>query len=221
MEIHQLHDWNLTIAQAIDLQKHFSGQIDCSSKINKPGLIAGVDVSVNRQNLARAAVVVLNYGGLEVIETVSVEGQTNFPYIPGLLSFREIPLLLKVFEKLKRCPDLIMVDGQGIAHPRNFGLASHLGLILDIPSIGCAKSHLFGDYSEPDNEPGKFSFLKGHKNEIIGAVLRTKSNVKPLFISIGHKIDLPTSIHWVLQCCKGYRLPEPTRKAHKASRSSL
>jgi deoxyribonuclease V len=127
-------------------------------------------------------------------------------------------LLLKAFQKLKSCPDIILVDGQGIAHPRKMGLASHLGLILDVPTIGCAKSHLFGDYSEPAKEAESFSNLKSQEGEVIGAVLRTKTNVKPLFISIGHKIDLPSSINWVLQCCKGYRLPEPTRKAHQASR---
>jgi deoxyribonuclease V len=166
-------------------------------------------------------VVILNYPGLEVIETACVEGRTDFPYIPGLLSFREIPLLLQAFQQIKRCPGLILVDGQGLAHPRRIGLASHLGLILDTPTIGCAKSHLCGDFSEPGSEAGRYTWLKDNADEVIGAVLRTKSSVKPLFISIGHKIGLPSSIHWVLQCCQGYRLPEPTRQAHQASRGNI
>ena len=221
MQIRQLHDWDLNTAQAIELQKQLSRKIICFGKIENYPLIAGVDVSVDRQNQARAAVVVLNYPELKVIKTVSVESKTNFPYIPGLLSFREIPLLLLAFQRLKQCPALIMVDGQGIAHPRKMGLASHLGLILDTPTIGCAKSHLCGDFSEPGKYSGDFTYLKGREDEVIGAVLRTKTNIKPLYISIGHKIDLSSSIHWVLQCCQGYRLPEPTRLAHQASRGNV
>jgi deoxyribonuclease V len=221
MRIRRLHNWDLDRKQAIFLQKQLAGQVNCEGKIDNPQLIAGTDVSVNRLRQARAAVVVLVFPELEVIETVCVEGRAEFPYIPGLLSFREIPLLLKAFQQLKHRPDLILVDGQGIAHPRGIGLASHLGLILDSPTIGCAKSHLFGDFSDPASEAGDFTYLKDNEAGVLGAVLRTKSNVKPLFISIGHKIDLPCSIHWVLQCCQGYRLPEPTRRAHQASRANV
>jgi deoxyribonuclease V len=221
MRIRRLHDWDLDREQAISLQKQLAGQVSCDGKIDNPHLIAGVDVSVDRLSLARAAVVVLIYPELEVIETVCVEGRTDFPYIPGLLSFREIPLLLKAIQQLKNRPDLILVDGQGIAHPRRMGLASHLGLILNTPTIGCAKSHLYGDFSEPVSEAGYYSYLKDSEGGVLGAVLRTKSNVKPLFVSIGHKIDLPSSIHWVIQCCQGYRLPEPTRQAHQASRGNI
>jgi len=221
MLIHQLHDWDLTPAQAIELQKRLAGQIYCTGKMDNPRLIAGTDVSVDRLNRARAAVVVMRYPGLEVVETACFEGQVKFPYVPGLLSFREIPLLAAAFQDLRRRPDLILVDGQGIAHPRRMGLASHLGLLLDIATIGCAKSHLYGEFSESDSAAGCFNPLVDNDNQVIGSVLRTKNNVKPLFISVGHKIDLPSSIHWVLQCCQGYRLPEPTRLAHQASRGNI
>ncbi len=132
-----------------------------------------------------------------------------------------MPLTLQACEKLVLNADLVLVDGQGIAHPRRLGLAAHLGLFLNTPTIGCAKSHLYGQYNTPANTTGKYNFIKNTNGETIGAVLRTKYNVKPLFISVGHKIDLQTSIYWVLQCCRGYRLPEPTRLAHLASKGNI
>ena len=138
------------------------------------------------------------------------------PYIPGLLSFRELPLILAACRKLLYKPDLIMVDGQGIAHPRRLGLASHLGVLLDIATIGCAKSRLCGSYTEPGDEAGEYAQLVDD-NEIIGAVLRTRSRVKALYISTGHKISLGNAVYWVMQCCRGYRLPQPTRLAHLAA----
>jgi deoxyribonuclease V len=221
MKIRQTPEWDLNPAQAIKIQKRLSGRIICGGSINAVKLIAGVDVSVDKQKLARAAVVVLQFSNLNIVEVVCIEGKASFPYIPGLLSFREIPLLLDAFKRLEHIPDLILVDGQGTAHPRKMGLASHLGLILNIPTIGCAKSHLYGEFDEPGNERGSFSNLKDNNGSIIGTVLRTKTGVKPLYVSIGHKIDLPSSIHWVLQCCQGYRLPEPTRMAHQASQGNL
>ena len=143
-----------------------------------------------------------------------------FPYIPGLLSFREAPLILAACEQLDLIPDLVLVDGQGIAHPRRFGLASHLGLFLNIPTIGCAKSLLCGAHEIPDSEPGNYAEIID-KSEIIGAALRTKPGVKPVYVSIGHKIDLETAIRWVMNCCRGYRLPEPARLAHLAAGGNL
>jgi deoxyribonuclease V len=221
MHIENLHDWNLNITQTIELQRTLASRIIRNGKIENPHYIAGVDVSVNYIHEATAAAVVLKYPELTIQETSVVQGKAEFPYVPGLLSFRELPLTLRACEQLSLEPDLVIVDGQGIAHPRRIGLASHLGLFLNIPTIGCAKSPLFGKYSAPEIRKGSYKDILDPKGEIIGAVLRTKTGVKPLFISIGHRIDLPSCIHWVLQCCRGYRLPEPTRLAHLASKGSL
>ena len=219
MNFEKLHGWDFNSRQAIELQKQMAGKVAAEGIIRNIRYIAGFDVSINRAGDATSAAVVLAYPGLTVVEKVQVKGRPNFPYIPGLLSFREIPLVLQVCEKIETTPDLILVDGQGIAHPRRFGLAAHLGLFLDIPTIGCAKSHLFGEYAEPTAAAGSFSYLIDPEDYLpVGAVVRTKSGVKPLYISIGHKIALSSAINWVLQCCKGYRLPEPTRLAHLASR---
>lgn len=164
----------------------------------------------------RAAIVILNYPELEIIDMATSEGEINFPYVPGLLSFREMPLILEAWEKLTTIPDLILADGQGIAHPRRLGIASHLGLTLDVPSIGCAKSRLIGEHGPLAAEAGSFSFLTDH-DEIIGAAVRTRFSVNPVYVSIGHRIDLESSISWVLNCCRGLRLPEPTRLAHIAA----
>jgi deoxyribonuclease V len=198
-----------------------AGEVTRTGGITKPRLIAGVDISVNRwAKTGTAAVVVLSYPGLEPVEVKVVTDSLNFPYVPGLLSFREAPLILAACEKLTVTPDLLMVDGQGIAHPRRMGLASHLGLCLDIPTIGCAKSRLCGSHDEPGNERSSYAELLGN-GEVIGAVVRTRTGVKPVYVSIGHKIDLPTAIHFVLECCRGYRLPEPTRLAHQAAGGNL
>jgi len=157
---------------------------------------------------------------LEVVEVKVVTDRIMFPYVPGLLSFREAPLILAACEGLVVKPDIIMVDGQGIAHPRRMGLASHLGLFLDVPTIGCAKSRLCGQHGEPEDEAGSYAELID-EGEVIGAVLRTRAGVKPVYVSIGHKIDLAEAIRWVLACCRGYRLPEPTRMAHQAAGGNL
>ena len=178
-------------------------------------------MSVNRfARKGTAAVVVLEYPGMELVETSVVTDRIELPYVPGLLSFREIPLTLKAFERLKTVPDLVLVDGQGVAHPRRIGLASHLGLCLDIPTIGCAKSRLCGEHGEPGWERGSMAALYD-AGEQIGAVLRSKDGVKPLFVSTGHRIDLEDAVHWVLECCRGYRLPQPSRLAHLASKGEL
>ncbi|HXX59098.1 MAG TPA: deoxyribonuclease V, partial [Dehalococcoidales bacterium] len=165
------------------------------------------------QGEATAAVVVMTYPGLEEIEVSRENGAVTFPYVPGLLSFRKIPLLVEAFQKLKNIPDLVLVDGQGIAHPRRMGIATHLGILLELPTIGCAKSRLIGEYTEPGPEAGCHTNLMDN-NEIIGAVVRTRTNTKPVYVSIGHKIDLTSAIQLTLSCCAGYRIPEPTRRAH-------
>jgi deoxyribonuclease V len=180
-----------------------------------------VDISDGKaQGIATGAVVVLEYPELRLVETKTAQGRLDFPYVPGLLSFRESPLTLAACEKLSVIPDLILVDGQGIAHPRRLGLASHLGLFLNRPTIGCAKSLLCGQHEEPGIEPGSYAEVVD-RGETIGVALRTRPGVKPVYVSIGHKVDLQTAIHWVLVCCRGYRLPEPTRLAHLAAGGNL
>jgi deoxyribonuclease V len=178
-----------------------------------------VDISV-KHDRARAAMVVLSFPDLQLVEVALAEEPVPFPYVPGLLSFREIPSILAAAERLTVDPDLVLVDGQGIAHPRRFGLASHLGVLLDKPTIGCAKTRLIGTHDEPYHEAGCYTDLFDGQ-ELIGAVLRTRSHVKPLYISVGHQIDLPTALDRVLECCGGYRLPEPTRLAHQAAGGTL
>jgi deoxyribonuclease V len=221
MDIKEEHSWELSPAQAIELQKELSARVIRNGEVLSPGYIAGVDIAAGKKGAeAQAAVVILNYPGLEVAEVGLARGKIEFPYIPGLLSFREIPLILEALGKLTLIPDIIMVDGQGIAHPRRIGLASHLGVLLDIPAIGCAKSRLCGNSEMLSDEPWSYQYLMD-KEEIIGAVLRTRRQVKPLYISIGHKISLKNAIYWVKECCQGYRLPQPTRLAHLAAGGDL
>jgi deoxyribonuclease V len=170
--------------------------------------------------MAQAAVVVLDYPGLDVVEVRVARGELLLPYIPGLLSFRECPLILAACRMLHCTPDLILVDGQGVAHPRRLGLASHLGLFLDVPTVGCAKSILCGSHQPVGQEPGCSAELI-HDGELVGAALRTRAGVKPIYVSVGHRIDLASALHWVLQCCCGYRLPQPTRLAHLAAGGRL
>jgi len=221
VKIKNLHSWQISIPQALDLQRRLAAQVSRNSEVIAPHFIAGVDISVGKaQGMATGAIVVLSYPELRVVETKVAQGRLDFPYIPGLLSFRESPLTLAACEGLSITPDLILVDGQGVAHPRRFGLASHLGLFLDMPTIGCAKSLLCGSYEMPGVEPGSYAeIIDG--DETIGAALRTRPGVKPVYVSIGHKVDLQTAIHWVLRCCRGYRLPEPTRLAHLAAGGKL
>ena len=192
-----------------------------TNELTGPRYIAGVDISVDRaRGMGRGAVVVLSYPSLEVAEVQTVEDSIDFPYVPGLLSFREAPLTLAACEKLEITPDLFLVDGQGIAHPRRLGLASHLGLFLDRPTVGCAKSRLCGSHGTLTEEVGSYAELMD-SDEVIGAALRTKLGTKPIYVSIGHKVDLKSAIYWTLQCCRGYRLPEPTRLAHLAAGGNL
>ena len=221
MKVERLHSWQLSIAQALDTQRRLAAQVSRSGEVTAPRFIAGVDISVSKaQGIAIGAVVVLNYPELRVVETKVANGKLDFPYIPGLLSFRESPLTLAACERLTITPDLILVDGQGIAHPRRIGLASHLGLFLNTPTIGCAKSLLCGRHEVPGEKPGSYAEVVD-SDETIGVALRTKLGTKPVYVSIGHKVDLQTAIYWVLECCRGYRIPEPTRLAHLAAGGNL
>jgi deoxyribonuclease V len=221
MKVKNLHSWQVSTAQAREIQLKLASQVSRTNEVVNPRFIAGVDISVDRvRDEARGAVVVLSYPELKVVETQVVEGRVEFPYVPGLLSFREAPLTLAAFERLETTPDLVLFDGQGIAHPRRLGLAAHLGLFLDTPTIGCAKSRLCGSHQMPGLEPGGFAELVDGE-EVIGAALRTKTGTKPVYVSIGHKISLESAIHWVMRCCRGYRLPEPTRLAHLAAGGKL
>ncbi len=216
-----MHTWQLNVAQALDIQRRLSKQVSWTGEVIEPSFIAGVDIAVGKANeMAQAAVVVLSHPELRLVAIELVQGRLEFPYIPGLLSFRESPLILAACRKLSLTPDLIIVDGQGVAHPRRLGLASHLGLFLDVPTIGCAKSRLCGSHIIPGEESGNYTELVD-SGEVIGAALRTKTGVKPLYVSTGHKISLKNAIYWVLQCCRGYRLPEPTRLAHLAAGGNL
>jgi len=221
VKVEILHSWQVSTAQALDIQLRLASQVSRSNEVATPRFIAGVDISVNRaQGMATGAVVVLNYPELRLVETKIVNGELGFPYVPGLLSFREAPLTLAACQRLTLTPDLILVDGQGIAHPRRMGLASHLGLFLNTPTIGCAKSLLCGQHEEPGDELGSYTEVVDG-GETIGAALRTKLGTKPIYVSIGHKVDLQAAIYWVLECCRGYRLPEPTRLAHLAAGGNL
>lgn len=215
MRVKTLHPWTLTPREAIALQRNLAAQVIVENQIETVRYVAGADIATFKDSpQAYAGVVVMSFPELKIVEEKGLEQTISFPYIPGLLSFRESPVLLKVFERLEHEPDLILMDGQGIAHPRRFGIACHLGLLLDRPTIGCAKSRLFGHHKEPLPERGSFVHLYDDPGDVIGAVLRTKDRTGPLFISIGHQVDLPTAIHYTLACCQGYRLPEPTRQAH-------
>ncbi|HLG79189.1 MAG TPA: deoxyribonuclease V [Ktedonobacteraceae bacterium] len=217
-----LHDWNLSPSDAIALQHELAKQLVLEDRLGEVRYVAGVDMAINEEhNTARAAVVLLTFPELELVEQRVYEEPIRMPYVPGLLSFREAPSVLGALARLKQRPDLVMVDGQGIAHPRRIGIASHLGLWLGIPTIGCGKSILTGTYKKDDlgEEAGSWVPLLSHK-EVIGAVVRTRTRVNPMIISPGHLISLETSIRYVLACGKGYRLPEPTRLADKLSKDN-
>jgi len=221
MRVHALHDWEVSTARAREIQLQLGRRVVAHSGALNPRLIAGIDISAaDAWGVARGAVVVLRHPGLDIAEVQIAEGRMTFPYVPGLLSFRESPLILAACEKLHSTPDLIMVDGQGIAHPRRLGLASHVGLFLELPAIGCAKSILCGRHGPVGEEAGAHADLLDN-GELIGAALRTRSRVRPVYVSAGHRIGLSSAIEWVMRCCRGYRLPEPTRLAHLAAAGRL
>jgi deoxyribonuclease V len=228
VHIKKLHNWNLSYSQAIALQKSLSEKVQLVELKDQPKTIAGIDCALSKDNQRIIAVAVvlrtqpaqkdlwgpIESSDFEIIETADTVQKINFPYIPGLLSFRESPACIAAVEKLKNEPDVFIIDGQGLAHPRRFGLACHLGLFFDKPTIGCAKSRLTGSFENPPLEKGSFSPLKDG-NEIIGAVVRTRTNVEPLFVSVGNKCLLNDAINITLDCTTKYRIPEPTRLAHQ------
>jgi deoxyribonuclease V len=215
MKTRKLHKWDLSYKEAVEIQNRLASQVRFIAIKKKPKIIAGLDCAFS-ENEKRifAAVVVIGLPGFEVIETVTASRKLSFPYIPGLLSFREAPVCIDAIEKLKVEPDVFIVDGQGFAHPRRFGIASHIGVLLDMPMIGCAKSRLTGSFNEPGRHKGNHSPLVDG-DDIIGAVLRTRTSVKPVFVSVGHKCTLDDAIKIVLDCTTRYRLPEPSRLAHQ------
>ena len=209
-----LHPWNMTPAEAVGLQEELRQHIVIQPLESLPKTIAGCDISFNKyEETVYAGIVVLRLDTLEIVEEAGVISTATFPYVPGLLTFREGPALLEAWEKLEIIPDVIMFDGHGLAHPRRLGIATHMGLWLNRPTFGCGKSVLVGKFDEPAPERGNWSPMR-HQGEVIGAALRTKNKVNPIFISPGHLIDLPTAIDLTLRCDGGYRLPEPTRRAH-------
>jgi deoxyribonuclease V len=212
----QLHEWGLAPREAVELQKSLRERVRLAPLRKKIRTVAGADISFNKFSpVVWAAVVVLSLPSLEVVEEAGVVSETKFPYVPGLLSFRETPSVLEAWAKLKTEPDAVMFDGQGIAHPRRVGIASHVGLLINRPTFGCAKSVLVGKYEEPEEERGSWSPMIDPKNkETIGAALRTKTRTHPIYVSPGHLIDLEGAIKLTLACDGGYRQPEPTRRAH-------
>jgi deoxyribonuclease V len=209
-----LHPWDLSPDEAIGVQRRLSGEVIRRDQIGKLGRVAGLDVGFESDGeITRAAVVVLSFPELQLLESAIARRTTSFPYIPGLLSFREAPAILDALTRLNVVPDLLLVDGQGIAHPRRLGIASHLGVVTGLPSIGVAKSILVGRHEPVPNEPGAWRPLID-RTEAIGAALRTRAGVKPVYVSIGHRLSLETAIELVLRCTRSYRLPEPIRQAH-------
>lgn len=209
------HPWELTPREAMALQRELAPRVVREDRLGDVRCVAGVDVGYEEGGkLTRAAVAVLDFPALTVREEMVVRVPTRFPYVPGLLSFREIPAVLEAFAALESTPDLVLCDGQGYAHPRRFGLACHLGVLLDVPTIGAAKSRLLGEHPEVPPERGAWVPLTD-QGELIGAVLRTRARTRPLYVSVGHRISLDTAIRWTLACAPRYRLPETTRAAHR------
>jgi deoxyribonuclease V len=214
MKIHRLHRWDLSPEEAVALQRELAARVVTDTPLNECQLVAGADVSYDRYSSTfYAGVVVLRTDDFRVVERRAAVAESTFPYVPGLLSFREAPVLLRALELVESEPDAVLCDGQGIAHPRRLGLASHVGLWLDRPCLGCAKSKLTGRYTEPGPHAGDRSPLTD-RGVRIGSVVRTKDGVQPVFVSPGHRIGLDSSVRWVLATCRRHRLPEPTRLAH-------
>jgi len=217
MHINHLHSWAVSPDEAIRIQNRLRKlvRLENDPTLDRVSTVAGVDVSFH-QDQCQAAIVVLSYPHLEPVDRCVVCRPVTFPYVPGLLAFREGPAVLDAFATLKIPPDLIIFDGQGLAHPRRLGIASHIGVLLDRPSIGCAKSRLCGQHQEPGPAAGSTAPLWDN-GELIGRVVRTREGTAPVYVSVGHRVDLDTAVQWVLACCRGHRLPETTRWAHRVA----
>ncbi len=217
MKIDNLHAWQLSPKAAVALQRELAPSLvdDAPLDLRQVQTVAGVDVSV-RAGLSRAAVVVMRLPGLDIVEIASASAETRFPYIPGLLAFREGPVVLAALRRLESEPDAFLFDGMGQIHPRRLGIAAHLGLWLGMPTIGCGKSHYIGDYQLPADVKGAYSRLL-HRGEALGVVLRTRAKVKPIYVSVGHLADIESAVELTLRCTTRFRLPEPIRAAHKAA----
>jgi deoxyribonuclease V len=214
VKVQLLHGWDLTPKEAMALQEQLRTRVIREDRIGTVRHVAGVDVGLEEGgNVTRAAVAVLSFPGLQLEDSALAREATRFPYVPGLLSFREAPVVLDAFARLRLAPDLLLYDGHGLAHPRRFGIASHVGLLLDLPSIGVAKTRLIGEYGRVPAAKGGWTPLTD-SGEMIGAVVRTRAGVKPLFVSIGHRVSLETAVRYVMACLTRYRLPETTRWAH-------
>ena len=217
MKVDGIHGFDLSPAQARRLQEELASRVVAGPALDLQGVrrVAGADVSTER-DMAFATVAVLDFPGLSVVEVQGFEAPLRFPYVPGLLSFRELPSVVGALEKVEAEVDALILDAQGIAHPRRMGLASHLGIFLDVPTVGCAKSLLVGSFQEPGREKGSATDLV-HRGEVVGRVVRTRDGVSPVYVSVGNGIDLASSVELVLACCTKYRLPETTRRAHDAA----
>jgi deoxyribonuclease V len=209
------HPWDVSPAEAVEIQRQLCGRVLVEPVDHGLSSIGGVDVSVKRGR-ARAAVVLLSYPELVPLRAAMADMPVSFPYVPGLLAFREGPVVLAALEQLDVQPDVLMFDAQGLAHPRRMGLATHLGVLLDVPAVGCAKSRLCGVHEVPGEQKGSWTPLVD-RDEVIGAVVRTRTGVSPVFVSVGHRVDLEMAISLVLTCASRYRLPEPTRWAHRVA----
>ncbi|MFC1935840.1 deoxyribonuclease V [Chloroflexota bacterium] len=222
MKCLQLHPWSVSVEGAQAIQVRLAAQVSRFNGVpEQPQYVVGTDISPpDARGVSRGAAVVMRLPDLQVVEVKCAEGKPGFPYVPGFLSFREAPLVLGALERLTITPDLLLADGQGLAHPRRFGLACHLGLLAGLPAIGCAKSILLGRHGPLGRELGSWASLQD-RGEVVGAALRTRDGVSPIYVSVGHKMDLPSALRWTLACCAGYRMPEPTRLAHQAAAGRL
>jgi deoxyribonuclease V len=213
------HDWDVSAAEAGEIQEKLRKKVRIADGFRKVNLVAGADVHF-KNGTGCAACLVMTFPQLEIVEEVMVKGSIRFPYVPGLLTFREGPLLLLALSRLQETPDVMIFDGQGIAHPRGLGLAAHMGVLLGRPTIGCAKSRLVGEYAEPALRRGSVSAL-AYQGREVGSVVRTRTNVKPVFVSPGHMVGLASSARLVLECATKYRIPEPTRIADHRCRREI
>ena len=217
MRVEELHGFDLSPAEARQLQGELASRVVTGPALDLGAVryVAGADVSTEGDR-AFATVAVLDFPGLSVVEIEGFEARLEFPYVPGLLAFREIPSVASALRKVETAVDAVILDAQGLAHPRRMGLASHIGLFLDVPTVGCAKSLLVGRHEEPGLEKGSVADLV-HREEVVGRVVRTRERVSPVYVSVGNGIDLSSAVELVLACCTKYRLPEPTRQAHNAA----